>query len=53
MAKKICPIDHKEIPFMEIACDYLTFMLEDAMQEIVKKSLDEKEETCSHSIKKN
>ena len=44
MVKKICPIDHKEIPFMEIACDYLTFMLEDAMQEIVKKSLDEKGE---------
>ena len=43
MTKKICSIDHKEIPFMEITCDYLTFMLEDAIQEIVKKSLDEKE----------
>ena len=43
MAKKICPINHKKTPFMEIACDYLTFMLEDAMQEIVKKSLNEKE----------
>ena len=43
MNKKICPIDHKKIPFMEMACDYLTFMLENAMVEIVKKSLDEKD----------
>ena len=46
MPKKICPIDHKEIPFMEMACDYLTFMLEDALQEIVKESL------CPYFIKK-
>ena len=43
ISKKVCPIDHKEIPFAEIACDYLKFMLEDAMQEIVKKNLNEKE----------